>query len=289
MNAHDDADALQKPPQNGVCAAPQLRRSKHLRGIALTQPTDAATSLEAARLPAQASNSRQLTYNLQRQSLKRRIPEPLHQELRRATTRQQLETAQTSEPPRQAVVNQDDAPALGPYTHDPLHTCTMPLLGTHGEDNALQGSTFDIDGEPHVAPSLRRSKRVRTVGSSRHDGAAPPTTTAAQAQTQQSPRRSKRIQAMASSHHNGPTARCTANASTAQTPQPVVHSKRSPPRASHKRRPSVALHMQGPSTRQRTIETKPSLLHAHIVGSASEQHSYKASPHSPSGMPFDRG
>ena len=51
--------------------------------------------------------------------------------------------------------------------------------------------------------------------------------------------------------------------------QPSAH-KRSPPRASHKRRPSVAMHMQGPSTRQRTIETQPSLMHAHIVESASE-------------------
>jgi hypothetical protein len=27
----------------------------------------------------------------------------------------------------------------------------MPLLGTHGEEHALQGSSFDPNGEPHAA------------------------------------------------------------------------------------------------------------------------------------------
>ena len=233
VDAHDDADALQQPSQNVVCAAPELRRSKRLRGMALAQSTEDATLSEAARLPAQPPTSRQLGNKLPRQSLKRRIPEPLHRELHRPTTRQQ--TTQTPKPPRPAVVNQDDAPAVGPYPDDThLHAGTMPLLDTHDEHDALQGSSFDMDGDPHAAPPLRRSKRIRTMASSRHDGAAPPTISATQAQTQQSLRRNKRISVMGSSHHNGATARCTANASPAQVAQPVVHSKRSPPGASRK-------------------------------------------------------
>jgi hypothetical protein len=194
VDAHeiDDAAALQQTTQNVVSAAPELRRSKRLRGMALAQSTEDATLSEAARLPTQPPTSRQLGHKLSRQSLKRRIPEPLHRELHRPTTRQQ--TAQTPKSPRPAVVNQDDAPAVGPYTDDTyLHASTMPLLDTYDEHDALQGSSFDIDGEPHAAPSLRRSKRIRTIASSGHDGAAPPTITTTRAQTQQSLRRSKRI------------------------------------------------------------------------------------------------
>ena len=208
---------------------------------------------------------------------------------RRPTTRRQ--TAQTSGPPRQTVVHQDDAPALVPYTSDTHpHACTMPLIDTHNKVDAPQENSFKDDDESNAAPPLRRSKRIRTMASSQQDGDAPRTTARA-AQTQRSVRQSNRIRAMASSHHNGTTTRCTANTSPAQTPRPVVHSKHSPPRASRKRRPSEPLHinLQRPRTRQRTIETQPSLLHACIMESASERHSNNASPNTPSGMPFDRG
>ena len=170
----------------------------------------------------------------------------------------------------------------------------MPLLGNHMHDDVPQGDPFynHDDEEVHAATRLRRSKRMRTLATSPTDDAAQPAASATQAQIPKSLRRSKRINTVGTSHHNRTAAQCTAHTSPIRTPQPVLQSRHSPPRASRKRRPSEPLHMElrRPKARQRTAQTaQPSLLHAHITESASARHSSKASPHSPSGIPFDRG
>ena len=279
VDAHDDTGALQRPCQRGVCAAPQPRRSRRLQVMASDQPTTAAASVAIATV--RTRSSRQLSNSSLQPSLKRRAPE--------------LPTGQTLDRPGQTVANQDEAPILNPSTDDAHpHARMMPLLGTHMHDDVPQGdpSYNHNDEEVHTATRLRRSKRMRTLATSPTDEAAQPAASATQAQTPKSLRRSKRIDTVGTSHNNGTAAQCTEHTSPTRTPQPVLQSRHSPPRASRKRRPSEPLHMElrRPKARQRTAQTaQPSLQHAHVTESASARHSSKASPHSPSGIPFDRG
>jgi hypothetical protein len=215
MNAHDDADALQQLPQNGVCAAPQLRRSKRLRGIALAQPTEAATSLEAARLPAQGSNSRQLSHNLRASHQNAGYQSPY---IGSCAERQHVSK-------QRRHLNLHDRPWFNRTMFPPLaHTLMIP--STHVQCLSLALTV--------------RSMPCRDLLLTLMANLTPPISATEQTHMGNGIKPSQR-----------PNSPMHCNASTAQTPQPVVHSKRSPPRASHKRRPSVAKHMelQGPRTR----------------------------------------